>query len=500
MLLLLISQVQAYIPAVATNDTNVAIAHGLNVTDTSKLYLQWFFNSSYSQTVSYQLVGSESNGISKGALVHFSEELATNDTTTTPWIALVSCDGNATKDSQVDDIFTLARDRGAVGALLYSLFSEACIINPEYADPNNFDQVMDIFSTQSLSSARFIESQFESINVTVFGSYNAIQMNNSQSYINDTVLAGYPTQPGYLWATLDAYNATGDPRVLSAPPSDPPGGGGSKKTNLAMIILYTITGCVSALFCAVIVTGAIRALRHPERYRRQNGRGTNIGGQSAGATLTRAILDTFPIIKFGSREDQAPNHDTEQHDKDVEAQAYPGRAVEMSSFDGTDCSTPRIGTKEENTQESSPSTGHTPRPVHATNPTGAGEDPMPDQIGRETCPICIVDFEEGDDLRVLPCEGHHRFHQSCVDPWLLELSTSCPICRHAFQVLQDIISGETEDGHERETNVSSSNRHPSAQGRFSRYLRFARRRQHPMDEPDPTDPPMPLAPASGYIA
>lgn len=53
----------------------------------------------------------------------------------------------------------------------------------------------------------------------------------------------------------------------------------------------------------------------------------------------------------------------------------------------------------------------------------------PSAIGRETCPICIVDFETGDDLRVLPCEGRHRFHQACVDPWLLELSRSCPICR-----------------------------------------------------------------------
>lgn len=53
----------------------------------------------------------------------------------------------------------------------------------------------------------------------------------------------------------------------------------------------------------------------------------------------------------------------------------------------------------------------------------------PEAMGRETCPICIVDFEEGDDLRLLPCEGKHRFHQECVDPWLLELSSSCPICR-----------------------------------------------------------------------
>ena len=124
--------------------------------------------------------------------MHFSEDAITNATSesfhngrwsrvgltygltsaTTPWIALVACDSNATHASQENDIFTLARDRGAVGAvsplsfvrslsfdvsrsqLLYSMYSEACIINPEYANPQNFDQVMDIFSTQSLSSAR----------------------------------------------------------------------------------------------------------------------------------------------------------------------------------------------------------------------------------------------------------------------------------------------------------------------------------------------------------
>jgi len=69
-------------------------------------------------------------------------------------------------------------------------------------------------------------------------------------------------------------------------------------------------------------------------------------------------------------------------------------------------------------------------PSTATTASSAQEDPIPESIGRETCPICIVDFEDGDDVRVLPCEGKHVFHQACVDPWLLELSSSCPICRH----------------------------------------------------------------------
>jgi hypothetical protein len=79
---------------------------------------------------------------------------------TTPWIALVGCDANSTNASQQLDIFTLARDAGAGAAVLYSLYSQACIINPEYADPNNFDQVMDIFSTESLTSATLVASSF----------------------------------------------------------------------------------------------------------------------------------------------------------------------------------------------------------------------------------------------------------------------------------------------------------------------------------------------------
>jgi hypothetical protein len=36
---------------------------------------------------------------------------------TTPWIALVACDANATHASQDVDVFTLANDRGAIGAV-----------------------------------------------------------------------------------------------------------------------------------------------------------------------------------------------------------------------------------------------------------------------------------------------------------------------------------------------------------------------------------------------
>ncbi|CAN6487018.1 unnamed protein product [Victoria cruziana] len=43
------------------------------------------------------------------------------------------------------------------------------------------------------------------------------------------------------------------------------------------------------------------------------------------------------------------------------------------------------------------------------------------------CYICLVEYEEGDCLRILPC--HHMFHQSCVDKWLKEVRRVCPLCR-----------------------------------------------------------------------
>ncbi|KAF4998931.1 hypothetical protein FDECE_11666 [Fusarium decemcellulare] len=43
------------------------------------------------------------------------------------------------------------------------------------------------------------------------------------------------------------------------------------------------------------------------------------------------------------------------------------------------------------------------------------------------CSICTEDFSDGAHLRSLPCG--HVFHSDCIDPWLLERSVTCPLCR-----------------------------------------------------------------------
>ncbi|PWA03008.1 hypothetical protein BB558_000846 [Smittium angustum] len=48
--------------------------------------------------------------------------------------------------------------------------------------------------------------------------------------------------------------------------------------------------------------------------------------------------------------------------------------------------------------------------------------------GITMCSMCVDDFVVGSELRKLPCG--HKFHSSCVDPWLLKHSALCPICKY----------------------------------------------------------------------
>jgi hypothetical protein len=43
----------------------------------------------------------------------------------------------------------------------------------------------------------------------------------------------------------------------------------------------------------------------------------------------------------------------------------------------------------------------------------------------DLCSICLCDYEEGEELRQLPC--NHDFHFHCVGDWL-KLSLRCPLC------------------------------------------------------------------------
>nr|ALO18837.1 ubiquitin [Lilium davidii var. unicolor] len=56
------------------------------------------------------------------------------------------------------------------------------------------------------------------------------------------------------------------------------------------------------------------------------------------------------------------------------------------------------------------------------------------------CCICLCAYDDGADLRELPC-GHH-FHCACIDKWLY-INATCPLCK--FNILKSSLSHGRED-------------------------------------------------------
>ncbi|KAJ4993138.1 E3 ubiquitin-protein ligase [Stagonosporopsis vannaccii] len=212
--------------------------------------------------------------------------------------------------------------------------------------------------------------------------------------------------------------------------------GPSPSTAVAMIILYSITGIITALFLVIILTGAIRAHRHPERYGPRNVLGRP--RQSRAKGLGRAILDTIPIIKFGEKEPAKPTdvelgssseaRNTDDASSTTAAVTVPPKAVTATATDATET------TANEALPPSAASTPNQPTNVEHSEGIAAAVAPSSAALGEEAskeenlgCSICTEDFEKGQDIRVLPCD--HKFHPDCVDPWLLNVSGTCPLCR-----------------------------------------------------------------------
>ena len=197
--------------------------------------------------------------------------------------------------------------------------------------------------------------------------------------------------------------------------NDNPNPGHTSTPATAMSVLYVVTGIVVLLFLVIITTGAVRAHRHPERY----GPRRALGGrprQSRAKGIAMAMLATIPIVKFGDSEPPKPDVEQEldtvpaeqrgpspQNDTEHRGEATP--APEMTPADATP------GAAKQQSEGIS-------APVAASTEAAAG-------INHPGCSICTEDFQVGEDVRVLPC--NHQYHPACIDPWLLNVSGTCPL-------------------------------------------------------------------------
>lgn len=290
-----------------------------------------------------------------------------------PWpdIALINCD-----DAQeAKDLITQTSAQTADCILLYSLKSSACNLTSSSMAYNTQLGFVMTFLSNSVS-----QSIISNINSSETGSFTGVVQTK-------TLLTAGSTVPS-------------------------PNSNTMSKSTVAMVILYSITGMVAFLFLFVIISGAIRVHNHPERYglpptdsSANSGDDAQYSSMYRAKGIARAVLDSIPLVTVRVNNSKNNLNKTQKKDSDIELenQTIPTNNAKIQVSDNIE------------------SVELEPAPLTASTPLVLSED------DDSTCPICFEDFEDGQILRVLPC--NHRFHALCVDPWLLNSSTHCPMCR-----------------------------------------------------------------------
>jgi Ring finger domain len=294
-------------------------------------------------------------------------------------------------------------ERGPAALVLYSTQSDYC--NYNVSDPTvTFDNVFTLLTAEAASVV------LDSLNSTTTNTTTNTTSNDStNSTVTATISANMSTSSGVspFGSTSSAGSGSG-----ASPGST---------TAVAMIILYTITGIITALFLSIIISGAVRAHRHPERYGPRNVTGRP--RQSRARGVARAMLETIPIVKFGDdRHDgvDAAKGDLEMasHEEADASEVHHTSETVTGAITGAAAPDPTAENREQNPQSET---------AADTEPAAAETQSREGDLGNNVCPICTDDFVKGQDVRLLPCS--HQFHPDCIDPWLINVSGTCPLCR-----------------------------------------------------------------------
>ena len=160
--------------------------------------------------------------------------------------------------------------------------------------------------------------------------------------------------------------------------------------------------------------------------------------ESRARGLARAVLDTIPIVRFNASGAENVGTVTEQkthiHNISGDIEMAPSKnqvtihtraasTVNSSISDTLTRSSPISENGSEIAVLSSSRTLTAQEGGTSTSSATPSTNEVP--AAQLQCPVCQDDFESGQQLRILPCL--HSFHQHCIDPWLLNVSGSCPL-------------------------------------------------------------------------
>lgn len=132
------------------------------------------------------------------------------------------------------------------------------------------------------------------------------------------------------------------------------------------------------------------------------------------------MLDTIPIKKFGVKDDDKPPADVELATALPEGQQ--SAKSENSTARNVEANQIVAAVKPDAAAEAITA----PKPESGEGDTAASSaNAERKQDEGLSCSICTEDFVIGEDIRVLPCD--HKYHPVCIDPWLLNVSGTCPL-------------------------------------------------------------------------
>lgn len=245
-----------------------------------------------------------------------------------------------------------------------------------------------------------------------------------------------------------------------------------------LFAMFAVGGIlVASFFVSILIHMRLYRLRRNQQdeVRRQRAVDEELGMKKW--TLEKEIIDTFPIVVYVKKavttsnnvvestndtaksstsdsDEQNENDDSRTQNKNNESTSKNQQLHRSGSTRSTRSTKSTRSLNAINnatnlynltTTPTTPTTPVTPiapiTPITSTSPTSQTVSTTPttsttptapatavtDDSDVDTCAICIEDFEDGEQLRLLPCK--HWYHVECIDPWLTTKSSSCPLCK-----------------------------------------------------------------------